>query len=127
MANNSFIKQDFPIKDLFCKIKEDTYLRPGEGKIFVGKAWVNTINEVNSSDTTIKFVDKPDITICWTHRSEFKGMPNVDLLRKARQKRFPINICVAGYFYEDEKTGKVKFKMRTNSVKDCLFIPNEDK
>lgn len=127
MNNDSFVKQNFPIRDIFCEIQEDTYLEWGKGKVFVGKAWVNAIDETHGHDTTIKFITKPDITICWAHSSEMKGMPNVDLLRRARQNGFPIEICVAGYFYNDKKSGQMKFKMRTNSIKNCLYIPNEDK
>ncbi|OUK04996.1 hypothetical protein BZZ03_04285 [Lactococcus petauri] len=43
-----------------------------------------------------------------------------------RKKKFPINIYIAGCFYK-AKTDKIKFKMKTNNVQACLFIPDEEK
>jgi hypothetical protein len=126
MGNSSFIKQNFSVKDIFCEIKKDTFLEWRKGMIFTGKIWVNSIQESHGHDTVIKFIDQPDINICWFNSDELKGVPNVALFRRARELHFPINICIAGYFYKD-KSDKIKFKMRTNDVKDCLFIPDEER
>lgn len=126
MSNNSFIKQNFSVKDIFPEIQEDTdtQVELGKGTIFIGKVWVNSVKETHGHDTVIKFISQPDINICWFNSTDLQGVPNVALFRRAREKKFPINICIAGCFYKD-KTDKIKFKMRTNDVRDCLFIPDE--
>lgn len=127
MSNNSFIKQNFPVKNIFLKIQEDTKVELGKGMIFTGKVWVNSVKETYGHDTLIKFVSKPDINVCWFNSKDLKGVPNAALFRRAREGNVPINICIAGYFYKDNADDKTKFKMRTNNVKDCLFIPDEEK
>ena len=127
MPNESLIKQNFPVKDIFLEIQEDIEVELGKGMIFIGKVWVDSMKKIHGHDTVIKFVSQSDVNICWFNSTDLQGVPNVALFRRAREKKFPINICVAGYFYKDNADNKIKFKMRTNNVRDCLFIPDEEK
>ena len=120
------MKQNFPIKDIFFKIEEDSYLEWYVGKIYFGKVWINRVKKTNGNNIVIKFIDKPDIAICWTNEDELSGMANINQLRNALEKKFPIDICIVGYFYKDKNTNTIKFKMRTNNPKECIFIPNEN-
>lgn len=108
MKNYSFMKQNFPIKDIFLKIEEDSYLEWYVGKIYFGKVWINRVKKTNGNNIVIKFIDKPDIAICWTNEDELSGMANINQLRNALEKKFPIDICIVGYFYKDKNTNTIK-------------------
>ncbi|GHU39645.1 hypothetical protein FACS1894193_00230 [Bacilli bacterium] len=125
MGNRSFVKRNFPIKDIFCKLDEQTSIDYYAGKIYIGKAWINARDKSPYKNTVINFVDIPDVAICWANSEELTGIPNAKLFREARDKHFPIYVCVAGYFYES-KDKKINFKMRTNEPRNCLYIPNEE-
>lgn len=130
--NNKIMKTDFVkqlvfkkplvISDIMFDIDRNPNVPMNLENIYFFKSWVNYYK--NKEKATLKPVENKNLVIFLT-MEELKGMTNIELLRTAGEKKFPIEIAVVGHFYR-KSNGEIRWHSRTSNVHDWIFIPDLD-
>ncbi|MGG9983103.1 hypothetical protein ACQ7C6_00100 [Lactiplantibacillus plantarum] len=115
-------KKPLVISDIMFDIDRNPDVPMNLENVYFFKSWVDYYE--NKEKATLKSVKNDNLVIFLT-MEELKGMTNVELLRTAGEKGFPIEIAVVGHFYL-KSNGRIQWHSRTSNVHDWIFIPDLD-